>query len=231
MRTPQRLARIAGLLYLIVAVFAAFAFYSRAAVFAPGDAATTANNVVADAGLVRLGIAADLIQATAFLLLALVLYELLRHVNQSAARAMVTFVAVAVAVMCLNMVHQFAALVIATEPSYVDGLGVGPADALVLLMLDVHGSGFLFAQIFFGLWLLPLGILVYTSGMFPRWLGVLLIIGCAGYLVDTFARLIAPDQGAMLSPYLVAAPTLAEITMVLWLLMRGVPPAPVPATA
>jgi hypothetical protein len=226
MRTPQRLARIAGLLYLIVAVFAAFAFYSRAAVLVPGDAAATARNVVADAGLVRLGVAADLVQATAFLLLVLVLYQLLGHVNRPAARAMVAFVVVAVAMMCLNMVHQYAALVIATRPSSVDGLGPGVADALVLIMLELHGSGFLFAQIFFGLWLLPLGFLAFTSRMFPRWLGVLLVLGCAGYLADTFTRLIAPAPGAVLSPYLVIVPTVAEISMVLWLLVRGVRPLP-----
>jgi hypothetical protein len=138
---------------------------------------------------------------------------------------MVALVVVAVAMMALNVVHQYAALVVATDPSYVEGLGSGSA-ALVLLMLDLHGSGFLFAQIFFGLWLVPLGYLVATSRMFPRWLGVLLVAGAAGYLIDTFTRLASPDLGAAVSPYLVIVPTLAEVTMVLWLLIRGIRPIP-----
>jgi hypothetical protein len=222
---PKRLARIAGLLYLAVGVFAALAFYSRSAVTVAGDAAATAHNVASHAGLVRFGIFADLIQATAFLLLALTLQRLLESVNRSATRAMVAMVVVAVAIMTLNVVHQYAALVVATDPSYVEGFGSGSA-ALVLLMLDLHGSAFLFAQIFFGLWLVPLGYLVATSRMFPRWLGLLLVAGAAGYLIDTFTRLASPDLGATVSPYLVVVPTLAEVAMVLWLLIRGIGPMP-----
>ncbi|GIG61685.1 hypothetical protein Lfu02_60570 [Longispora fulva] len=219
MRSPQRLARIAGLLYLVVGVCGGFAFYTRGEVYVPGDAAATARNVAAHAGLVRAGFVADLVQATFFVFLAMALYVLLRHVHRDAARAMVTFVAIAVAMMCLNMVHQFAGLLIATDPGYAAAPG---SDRLVLLMLDLQYHGFLIAQIFFGLWLLPLGYLVYTSRLFPRALGVLLVAGCAGYLVDTFTRFAAPDLGAAVGPFVVAPAAVAEIAMVGWLLVRGV---------
>jgi len=116
MSSPKRLARTAGLFYLIVAIFGSFAhLYVRAKVYVPGDAATTAENVVANSALVRIGFVADSVQATFFLFVAMTLYLLLKHVNKNVARAMVTFVAIAVAIICLNMVHQFAALLVATD--------------------------------------------------------------------------------------------------------------------
>ncbi|MEV0970059.1 DUF4386 domain-containing protein [Microtetraspora glauca] len=223
MRAPHHLARTAGLFYLIVAILGGFAhFFSRGEVYRPGDATGTARNVVAHADLVRAGFVADLVQAAFFLFTAMTLYVLLKHVNRNAARAMVIFVAVAVAIICLNMVHQLAALLVATDTSYVGALGARGSDALVLLMLDLQHYGYLIAQIFFALWLLPLGYLVHRSGMFPRVLGVLLVIGCVGYLLDTFTLFLAPDLGAALDPFLVAPAGIAEIAMLLWLLVKGV---------
>ncbi|GAA3465480.1 DUF4386 domain-containing protein [Nonomuraea roseola] len=126
------------------------------------------------------------------------------------------------AITCLNMVHHLAALLLATETPYTNALGPHASDALVLLMFDLHHHGYLIAQIFFGLWLLPLGYLTYTSRLFPRALGVLLVAGCAGYLLDTLALFLAPDLGTALNPYLVAPAAIAEITMLLWLLVKGV---------
>ena len=221
MRTPQRLARIAGLLYLIMAICGAFAEILRATVYEPGDAATTAKNVATHAGLVRASVVADLVAVPIGLLTAMALYLLLKHVHANAARAMVIFLAIAAAMMALNLAHQLQALHVsgAAYPSAFDAQG---SDALVLLMLDLHHNGYLMAQVFFGLWLLPMGYLVYRSGMIPRLIGVLLIVGCFGYLVDTFARFTAPDLGAALSPFVVTPPAVAEVSMLLWLLVKGV---------
>lgn len=230
MRSPKGLARIAGLFYLVVAVLGGFAHFGvRAKVYVAGDAAATAHNVVANAGLVRFGFVADLVQATFFLLVAMTLYLLLKHVHQHVAQAMVTVVAIAVTITCLNMVHQLGALLVATDAGYAS---VADPDTLVLLMLDLQHYGYLIAQIFFGLWLLPLGYLVYRSGMFPRVLGVLLVLACAAYLVDALALLSAPKLGAAISPYVVVLPTIAEISLLLWLLVKGAKaPVPLPSTS
>jgi Domain of unknown function (DUF4386) len=160
MTSPKPLARIAGLLYLLVAIFSGFAFgYVLTKVYVAGDAATTAANVVANAGLVRMGVVADLFQATVWVFLAMTLYILLKHVHLSAARAMVTLVAVGAAIVCLNDVFQFESVRVATDGSYTAALGAAGSSALVLLLLEIHHYGFLVAQIFFGLWLVPLGYL------------------------------------------------------------------------
>ncbi len=174
MASERRLARIAGLLYLGVAVLGGFAeLYVRDRIVELGDPAATTGNIQASATLFRAGFVADLAQATIFLFTAMALYLLLRGVNELVARAMVVFVAVAVAIMCLNLLNQFTALQLAT------GETAGSA-ALAGLFAEMHDTGYLIAQIFFGLWLLPLGYLVVRSGWFPKAIGVLLIVGCSG---------------------------------------------------
>jgi hypothetical protein len=93
----------------------------------------------------------------------------------------------------------------------------------------MHRSGFLIAQMFFGLWLLPLGYLVLRSGWFPRVLGVLLIVGGVGYVVDLFVQFLAPGIADTIELFVVAPAAVGELWLVVWLLVKGVPaPAPAP---
>ena len=220
---PKRLARIAGLLYLIVGIFGGFAVgYVTPMLYVPGDAATTAGNVVANAGLVRISVVADLLQATVFVFLGMALYLLLRHVHKNAATVMVILVAIAATIMCLDKVFQFAALQVAGDASYTAAFGVAGSNALVLLLLDLHNYGYLIAQIFFGLWLVPLGYLAYKSGMFPKGLGIVLVVAGASYLVDMLAAFLAPDLSKQIHGFLAIPPTIAEVWMLGYLLVKGV---------
>lgn len=225
--SPKALARIAGVLYLIVAVFGGFAFeYVLAKVYVPGNATTTAANVAANSGLVRLGVLADLLQATVWVFLAMTLYILLKQVHLSAARAMVQLVAIGAAITCLNDVFQFESVNVATGASYI-AIGAAGSSALVLLLLDIHHYGFLIAQIFFGLWLVPFGLLAYRSGMFPKALGAALIVGGACYIVGMLAVFVAPDSGEKVNVMVTIPSAIAEIAMIGYLLVKGVRnPAP-----
>lgn len=223
MSSPKPLARIAGVLYLLNGIFAGFAFgYVIAKVYVADAAATTAANVVANSGLVRVGVVADLVQATIWVFLALTLQRLLKHVHEGAARAMVVLVAVGAAIVCLNDAFQFESVRVATTPSYATALGAAGSDALVLLLLDLHHYGFLIAQIFFGLWLVPLGYLAHKSGMFPKILGVLLVVGGACYLVGLLAVFLVPDYGERINVVVTIPSAVAEIAMVPYLLVVGV---------
>jgi hypothetical protein len=221
---PTRtLARTAGVLYLLVALCSMFAeLYVRSAIVVPGDAAATADNIRASATLFRLGFVVDLVQATCFLLTAMALYLLLRHVNRLVAAAMVTLVAVSVAIMCLNLLNQLVALSIATDGDYASALGPAGSDALAALFAEMQHDGFLIAQMFFGLWLLPLGYLVVRSGYVPRVLGVLLALGGVGYLVDLFARFLALGAAERISPFVLAPALVGEVAFVAWLLVKAV---------
>jgi ABC-type amino acid transport substrate-binding protein len=221
--SPKRLARIAGLLYLVVGIFGGFAVgYVSPMVYVPGDAAAAAGNVLANAGLVRIGVIADLLQATVFVFLGMTLYLLLRHVNRNIATAMVILVAIATTVMSLDKVFQFAALRVASDGAYAAAFGMAGSNALVLLLLDIHNYGFLIAQIFFGLWLAPLGYLAYKSGMFPRALGVVLVAAAVSYVVDVLVAFSSAGLAKQLHPFLIIAPAIGEIGMVVYLLVWGV---------
>jgi hypothetical protein len=222
--TPSvRLARTAGAYYLVVAVLGAFAQIIRVRVYAPGDALATTENVVASASLVRLSLVADLVQATFMLFVVMALYRLLRHVNANVARAMLVFVVVSVAITCLNLVHQLGALLVATESAYARGFGPEGSQALVLLLLDLQHYGYLIAQIFFGLWLFPLGLLAYRSMLFPKVLGVILMLGTASYLTDVLLQFLAPELADRVAPaVLIPVVILAEVAMLGYLLVKGV---------
>jgi Domain of unknown function (DUF4386) len=223
MASKTSLARVAGLLYLIVAVCGGFSeLYVRSRVVVPGDAVATAENVSASATLFRIGFVSDLVNITCFLLVALTLYVLLKHAGHEVALAMVLFVAVSVAIMGVNLLNHLGALLVATGAGYSAALGGDAAAALVMLFLDLHKHGYLIAQAFFGLWLLPLGYLVLRSGYFPRALGVLLVAACLGYTADLVAVLAFPSLASSLSPFVLAPAVVAEVSLVLWLLVKGV---------
>lgn len=219
LNSPQKSARVAGLLYLILAICGGFAeFFVRQRLIVPGDAAATVNNITASESLFRLGFVAELVGQTAFIVLVLVLYRLLKAVNRNQAVLMVTLVVVAVTITCLNMLNQFAALLLLNGGDYLAVFEAEQLQALVLLFLNLHKAGYLIAQVFFGLWLLPLGILVYKSGFLPRIVGALLIVACFGYLIDVVTFSLFPSFEVIVSEFTF----IGELLLMLWLLIKGV---------
>ncbi|MFA9445958.1 DUF4386 domain-containing protein [Egicoccus sp. AB-alg6-2] len=218
MATPARLARLAGALYLLVCVLGAAAHLGvRAGIHVDGDAVATVQNLTANPTVFRLALVADIAMATIFVFVGVTLHLLLRHVDRHAAGAMMVFVAVGAGMILINLLLHQAALLVATDPTY----GAPGSDGLVLLLLDLHAHGYALAGIFFGLWLLPLGYLAHRSGLFPRSLGVLLVVAGGSWIVDTLVGFIAPDLPA-LAHTMLTAPTIAEFWLVLYLLVKGV---------
>ncbi|MGQ0678916.1 MAG: DUF4386 domain-containing protein [Actinomycetota bacterium] len=221
MTTPKRLARIAGSLYLAVCVLGAIAHLGvRSGFRVPGDAAATAANIAANPTWFRFALVADIAMATIFVFLAIALHRLLRHVDRSAAGALVVFVAVGAGMMLANLLFHHAALLVATDSSY-GALGAQGADGLVLLLLDLHHYGYTLAGVFFGLWLVPLGYLAHRSGLFPPLLGILLVVAGGAWIADTLAAFAWPDLPEAVHTVL-TAPTVAEFWMVAYLVTKGV---------
>jgi hypothetical protein len=165
---PNKTARIAGFLYLLHAVFAFFSMmYVPSILIVPGDAATTANNIMASESLFRIGSVSDLIAQIIFILLVLVLYKLLKPVNKNHALLMVIFALVGVPIAMLNLLNQFAALLLLSGADYLTVFTADQLQALVMLFLDLQKHGVFIAQIFWGLWLFPLGYL----GLFGNFRG------------------------------------------------------------
>jgi hypothetical protein len=223
MTSPKRLARFAGFLYLLVGIFGGFAEgYVEPKMYVAGNAAATAANVVANAGLVRIGVVADLLDGTFFVFLALALYILLKHVHKSTVRAMLILVILATGITCASALFEFEGLRVATGAVDLTTFGSVGSNAIVLLLLDAQHYGLLIAQIFFGLWLAPLGYLAYRSGWFPKALGVVLVAGSASYIVDLLAAFLLPDIAKAIHGFASILPAIAEPAMVLYLLVVGV---------
>ncbi len=221
--SQKRLARVAGVLYLLVGIFGGFSEgFVDPKMYAAGNATATAGNVVARSGLVRMGVVAHLLDGTFFVFLAMALYVLLEQVHKSVARAMLILVALATGIICLNAVFLFEGLQVATGSSYATAFGTKGSNALVLLLLDTQHYGTLVAQVFFGLWLVPLGYLVYRSGLFAKWLGGVLIVGGVCYLVDLLAAFLTPDLSREIHAFVIIPSAVAEVSMVLYLLVVGV---------
>jgi hypothetical protein len=216
--SPLVYARVAGFLYLLLAVFSAFSILYIPSLIVPGDAAVTVNNIMASESLYRISFVSGLIGQTVFILLVLVLYKLLKPVNKNHALLMVIFALVSVPIAMLNQLNQFAVLLLLSGADYLTVFTADQLQAQVMFFLDLSEHGVFIVQIFWGLWLLPFGYLVYKSGFLPRILGVLLMIGCFGYLIDFFTFFLLPNFDAALSQFT----GIGEILMALWLLIKGV---------
>ena len=219
--SPVRLARMAGPLYLVVGVLGGFAHVVRLGVYEPGNAVATYANIVANPTLLRASFVADLVQAMVWLILAGILHRLLAHAGRDIARAMVVFVAVSVAIGCINMVNQLGAVLVATTPSYSTALGVEGSHAVVLLLMDLQHYGYLIAQLTW-LWLFALGVLGYRSGMFPRWLCFLLMAATVCYVSDATTQFLAPSFAGTSAAVFVLPEIVCEVALLGYLLIRGV---------
>lgn len=209
-------ARVAGFLYLLTIPLGIFgALYVPSRLIVPGDAAATANKLMASESLFRLGIMSDLLAPIVLIFVVLVLYRLLKPVSKNMALLMVTFLLASVPIAMLNKLNQFAALLLLSGADYLTVFTTEQLQALALLFLRLHGQGSTIAFIFWGLWLFPLGYLVFRSGFLPRILGVLLMISCVGYLIDSFATFL----GYRVSISLFTA--WGELLFILWLLFKG----------
>ena len=232
MRPTHNPGRVAGLLYLITSIPGVFAMvYVPSKLIVHGNAAVTANNISASETLFRLGIAAELIGQAGFIFVALALYELLKGVNRRHAALMVTLIVVSIPIAFLNEVNSIAALVLVRGADFLSVFEKLQRDALAMLFLNLHGYGFGVAEIFWGLWLFPLGLLVYRSRFLPRFLGVWLAVGGFAWVILSLTSLLLPQYQDKMFTYTQPA-FFGEVALMLWLLIKGArPPALVAAAS
>src|SRR5574341_2655308 len=215
--SPLTRARVAGILYLIANLFAPFTLlYLPSRFIVRGDAAVTASNIMASESLFRFGIVLNLFTFIGQIFLVLALYQLLSVVNRNMASLMVIFSLLAVPIAMLNELTQLAVIQFLNKADYLKVFQNDQLQALAYLFLRLHSQGLNIAQIFWGLWLFPMGYLVFKSGFLPRILGILLMIACFGYVIQSFAAFL----GYNLS--IIFFTGWGELFLLLWLLIKGV---------
>ena len=218
--TQRKTARAAGLLYLLMTFLGVFSMmYVDAKLYVPGDTAATVTNILASESLFRLGVATSLVSIILFLLVADTLYKLLKSVDTDLARLMVVFVVVSIPV-GLNF-YEFAPILLLKGSGYAAVFQPAQLQALAMTFLELQKQGGSIGQIFWGLWLFPLGLLVYKSNFIPKVFGILLIVGCCGYILNALTFLLFPDYKAI--TYLGSfVGFVAEILFIFWLLIKGI---------
>lgn len=231
MHPTVKQARVAGWLYVLMGAPAPFALiYLPNKLVVPGNATATAANLLASEALFRLGIVAELTSATFFVLLVFALYRLLKNVNEHHARLMVGLVLASVAVTFVGVVNNLAALTFASGSDFLSAFDKPQRDAMAMLFLRLHGQGTTVNQIFWGLWLVPLGMLVMRSDFIPRILGVLLIVDGIAYVIGSLTWLLVPAYGRVVFNASLPA-YLGELWIMLWLLIKGAKVQQSPAVA
>ena len=220
MNSLKTTARIAGLLYFFLAITAIYgSMYIPSQIIVFGDSVATAKNIVSNEFLYRTGIFSNLISITLFVFLVLTLYRLLKNVNEHQAKLMVGLVIVGIPVAFLFGVFKIIALnifkgEIPFQSEHMNDL------AMIFIKIGSYGSPMI--NLYWGLWLIPLGLLVYKSCFIPRILGILLIINGIGYIVNCFTAILFPDYFTVVSKYIFVTYFIGEIPLILWLLIIGI---------
>ena len=219
MSSTKKAARVAGLLYILASIPGAFCLlYIPSHFIVWEDAAATANKIVSSEFVFRLGIVSELVGFTGFIFVVRALYCLFHGVDKAQASLMLTLMLVSIPISLLNVLNELAALTLVRGTDYLSVFTRPERESLAMMFLHLHNYGIDVAQLFWGLWLIPFGILVYKSGFLPRILGILLIIACFGYLADSVVgfgvlpRVVSRVVGQL---------TICELPIIFWLLIRG----------
>jgi hypothetical protein len=221
MNSLKKQSRIAAALYFLNGLAAPFALlYVPSVLIVRGDAAATANNVRDSEALLRLGMAGELFSSTVVIFAVLAFYHLFRAVSQKHAMAMIILMLISVPISYLNVLNDLAALTLAHGPAFLSAVfDKAQLDALVLFFLRLHSQGFILAQIFWGLWLFPFGILIMRSGFIPRLVGIFAIIAGCGYVINSSAFLFLPTYAGVIGQFAMILEA-GELPL-LWLLIWG----------
>ncbi|MBI3110208.1 MAG: DUF4386 domain-containing protein [Ignavibacteriales bacterium] len=224
MNSTKKSARMTGFLYLLMIATGVFSvMYVPGKLMVRGDAAATAANILASQSLFTIHIVNQLFSVLFFLSVVLVLYFLLKEVDKRLAVLMVILVLIQIPGGVWSVMNQITALELLRGEDFWSTVDRPLREALAMSFLDLNGKGTNASELFWGLWLFPLGLLVFRSGFLPRFLGVWLIINCFAYVTISLTGLLAPQYSDIVNT--IAFPTLlGEVALMLWLLMMGAKP-------
>jgi hypothetical protein len=220
---PKTYARIAGILYLIIAVVGGFSIlYVPSVILAPGDAAKTAANLLANQGLFGLGVLADIVVMTTEIVLSAMLFVLFKPTSPTLSMIAMVSRLTMVLVMAINLLIYITPMLLLRDVDQ-GGLGIDQRQAAAQVLFEAHRYGIYIWDIFFGMHLAALGYLIVKSGYFPRLLGLAIVIGSLGYLLEGLLKVTFFENAALGTAVVVllVVASVSELAFALWLLVRG----------
>ncbi|MFB6456764.1 DUF4386 domain-containing protein [Chitinophaga sp. Hz27] len=222
MMTNKKLARIAGLLYLIVIGTGLFAeVFVRQALRVAGDPIATAHKIQASEMLYRIGFVADLSNFVIGLPCILIFYLLFRQVNKYLALLALFFVIIQTAIIAVNLQHQASPLLL-SGGEYLKSFHTDQLALLSEYALNIQAQGYAIGLVFFGFYCLIIGYLIIKSALVPRVLGILYTLAGLCYIINSYALFLSPDMESRLFPYLMIPCFIGEFSVSVWLLVMGV---------
>lgn len=221
--SPKAWARTGGWLYLYIILAGGLAeLFVRGKLVMSGDAAATAHNIIASEQLWRIAFAGDIMVNVFAVVLALIFYVLLRPVNPYIALLSVLFDVTEAAIASLNELNHFAPLLLLKGARYLTAFDPQQLHALALLSAKLYEFGFGISLVFFGFDSLCRGYLMFRSGYFPRWLGILILISGLSYLTNSFVLFVSPALSDLISSWVLVSAGLPELVFCVWLIVVGV---------
>lgn len=220
----RKLARITGLLYLIIIICAGFSQGAVREVMVVGESASaTAQNILGSTFIFKLGLTTDLIAFLCDAAVSVLLYFLLKPVSKGLALTAAAFRLVAhPAIGSLNLLNHYTALRVLEAPGFIASFNPAQLQEFSLFFMELHNMGYLIAGAFFGIHCMLLGYLLYQSELFPKWTGVLLALAAFGYLIESFGFIFFPDLKSAFSVIVGLSAGVGEVSLTLWLLTKGV---------
>lgn len=221
--TAIRYARISGVLYLYIIVAGIFmGLFVRPELVVATDAGATAARIAAGESLFRIGIAAELLQISSDVAVAMLLYLLFRPVHRGIALLAAFMRLAADIILAMTSLLHFVALRFVAGGSGLDAFAEQQAHAIALQAMQLHNDGYAICLVFFGFALLALAWVISRASYFPTWIGVLLAIAGAAYLINSLVHVVHPASAASLAPAIYLPMFIGEFALAAWLLVKGV---------
>ena len=218
----KRLARIAGIFYAILIIGGLFSeIYVSQHIIVWEDAAVTAKNILKYNSLFTFGFISGLIVFLSDIVVALILYTLLKPVNRHLALIATVFRLLMVVISIVGLIHFYSPLLLLKNTEFITTFSSGQLNSIVMLFLEIHSFGSLIALTFHGLHCAILGYLLFKSDYFPKFLGILMLTASAGYLTNSMLNF-APKDLSINYMFLLFPAFIAALSLCLWLLIRGI---------
>ena len=218
----KKIARMAGIGYLILAIGAGLSWSFTGSIFVDGNAIFTAANILKNEFKFIMAIILGIIGQLGFILLGLSLYWLLKQVNKYISKVMVTLLLISIPITFSAIIFQAGALIILKRAEYLSVFSIEQIQAISTAFFSIYNTGIHIVTFFWGLWLFPFAYLVYKSNFFPKILAILLVVSGLSYCFASMASLISPIIYSKVVSFLSVPESLGEVVMMLWLLIKGI---------
>ncbi len=223
MYSNKKMGRLAGLLFLILVLTGVFAeFFVRQKLYVLNDHGATAQNIIENQWLFRLGFVSDLVMSTMFFVYGYMLYLIFKAVNKHVSLFLLLCIVISVAMFCQNTLNQFAVLDVLTNTGYSEAFKPEQLQVLSSFFQNIHIKGYYINQIFYGLYLLPLGYMIIKSGIVPKLIGVFLLLGFTGDMIDFVVYFLFPNLESIWLANITLPADIGELSLCLWFLIKGV---------